>query len=460
MSDEAREVVGEAVGRRSVQRRPLAAVEPRRVRWLVPGLIPLKALTLVAGVGGLGKSTLLMAIAAQATRGELATEPADVLVVSYEDTAAEVLRPRVEAARGDLARVHELYVPPADGAPLTLPTDLGELERHVRETGAVLVVVDPVVASIDLELDAHKDQHVRSVLAELAALAEDAGCAVALVGHLNKTPSRDAYIRVANSTAFYNAARSVVLVTVDPAEPEAQRLVTQAKANWARLRPVQRHVVEEIRLERLDRESGEPIVTSRMRYLEDAEDVDRDDVLAERRGRPAGEKFETALEFLTGTLADGDWHDSAGLKVLAAAQGVSEPTLKRAALDLGVEHERRGFPAVTYWRLRSRVTGSPETLSRLARPHGYAESGAVGSLAHGGIEADPTAAGDVGRIMAELGGRDRFCDACATPGRCDTDGCLDIARRTAAYAAANANERRRGDGTTDPDGRAGREGGP
>ena len=40
---------------------------------------------------------------------------------------------------------------------------------------------------------------------------------------------------VANSVAFWNASRSVVLITEDPDEPDAHRLVTQRKANYARL---------------------------------------------------------------------------------------------------------------------------------------------------------------------------------------------------------------------------------
>src|SRR5215212_5295854 len=91
--------------------RPLSSVVPQRVRWLVPGLIPLRTLTLVAGVGGLGKSTYLAGVAAKASRGELLDgDPAHVLIISFEDPAAEVLRPRVEAAGGNLERVHEVVV--------------------------------------------------------------------------------------------------------------------------------------------------------------------------------------------------------------------------------------------------------------------------------------------------------------------------------------------------------------
>jgi hypothetical protein len=88
-----------------------------------------------------------------------------------------------------------------------------------------------------------------------------------------------------------------------------------------------------------------------MRFVQIAAGVDRDALLGSAR-RDAGERVSDAAQWLEGMLADGDWHDSAGLKKLAAAQDISERTLKRAAgKELGVDHERRGFPSVTYWRL-------------------------------------------------------------------------------------------------------------
>ena len=48
-----------------------------------------------------------------------------------------------------------LYVDVLDGS-VSFPTDLPELDRHVRETNAALVLIDPVSASIDLKLDAHQ----------------------------------------------------------------------------------------------------------------------------------------------------------------------------------------------------------------------------------------------------------------------------------------------------------------
>lgn len=327
--------------------RVLEGVEAQAVRWLVEGLIPLGTITLVAGIGGLGKSTWLIQVAARASRGEFG-KPVDTIILSFEDPAAEVLRPRVEAAGGDLARVHELRVAGDGLDSVQFPRHLDELQRLVRQVDAKLLVVDPIVAAFNVGLDTHKDQHVRLVLARLAALGAEHGCAIAIVGHLNKAPTTDAYLRVANSTAFWNASRSVVLVTEDPEEPEELRLIAQRKANWARRKPVERHRLEEVILDTVDPHSGFPIVTSRMVFVE-LTDLSADDVLG--RDTSADGKTDHAVQMLWGMLRDGEWHESAGLKKLAGALGVTERTLKRAAQDLAVEVERRGFPSVTWWRL-------------------------------------------------------------------------------------------------------------
>jgi putative DNA primase/helicase len=327
--------------------RPLSEATARQTRWLVRGLIPLRFLTLVAGVGGLGKSTYLLAIAAQ---GSVAEEPWDTIYVSFEDTADEVLRPRLEAAGGDPARVHELVVADADSLEaFTLPRDVDELQALVCATCARLVVIDPIVAAVESKLDAYKDQHVRQVLAQLWRVTREEDCAIAMVGHLNRVPSSDAYLRISNSTAFWNASRSVVLVTNDGDDDNGYRLIAQRKANLGRLAPVERHRLEEILLpDTVDPETGAPIVTSRMRFVEIADDVDSANVLEPQKTT----KTETAETLLEAMLADGEWHEADGVKKLMAGAGFAARTVQRAAKDLGVEHERRGFdPQVTWWRL-------------------------------------------------------------------------------------------------------------
>jgi len=388
--------------------RSLSQATLRQTRWLIRGLIPLRFLTLVAGIGGLGKSTWLLRLAAE---GSVLAEPWETIYVSFEDSADEVLGPRLIAAGGDPSRVHELVLADAESLEsFSLPRDVDELRELVRARSARLVVIDPVVAAIETKFDSHKDQHVRQVLARLWRIAREEDCAIALVGHLNRVPSTDAYLRIANSTAFWNAARSVVLVTDDGDDDEGLRLIAQRKANLGPLAPVERHRLEEITLpETVDPETGSPIVTSRMTFVEIAEDVRSADVLGAQRTT----KTDSARSVLEALLADGAWHESAGVRKLMTGAGFSERTTQRAAHELGVEMESRGFPAVTWWRLPLVAPGTRFEVgatSGEAQPNEIAarsgpsranseEHGATSAFrsAENGLDADWKRAGDLER---------------------------------------------------------------
>src|SRR5207253_9648558 len=124
-------------------------------------------------------------------------------------------------------------------------------------------------------------------------------CAVGYVGHLNKASTLEAYLRIAGSTAFYNAARVVILVTEDNEAPDCQRIISQRKNNYGPLCPVERHVIETVQLADADAVTGDFITTSRMRFLELAEDIDRNDVLA----APVRERGPTKLDEARAWLA-------------------------------------------------------------------------------------------------------------------------------------------------------------
>jgi hypothetical protein len=303
----------------------------------------------------LGKSQLACQWSARLTRGELPVQGA-VIYVSYEDPAQAVLRPRLEAAGADLDAVVILE---ENGALPVFPDDLPELHERARGEGAGLIVVDPITAAISLKLDAHKDRDIRVLLGQLAALAQQLELAVLMIGHLNKAPSRDAYIRLSGSVAFYNAARSVATITLDP-EDEDSRLLAQHKANWMRLAPVERHRLEPVSY----LHAGQTIETSRLVYVEDAEDVDPYAVLEHFEPR-ARTKTDDAASYLLALLAGGAWRKRGEVEDAAAAARISRRTLERAAAQLGVESKREGFPATGWWRLPSTppVAPTPSTNS-------------------------------------------------------------------------------------------------
>jgi DNA repair protein RadA/Sms len=151
--------------------RPTGVGELDRV--LGGGLVP-GAVVLVAGEPGIGKSTLLLDVAARAAR-----DGRTVLFVSGEESAAAV---RLRAERIE-AMATSLYL----AAETDLATVLGQLER----LEPALVVVDSIqtIASSQVEGSAGNVAQVREVAASLIHVAKTRGVCVLLVGHVTKDGS-------------------------------------------------------------------------------------------------------------------------------------------------------------------------------------------------------------------------------------------------------------------------------
>ena len=184
---------------RRLTRTPASEIHLRPVRWAWQDRVPLGAVTLCAGRQGLGKSTLIAARAAAAVSrgrlpGDLRDEPADVLLVSYEDHAETTITPRLVAADAHLPRVHIITASENDTPDLvSLPDDLGRIAEVAKETGARLLAVDPLVAALPGKIDSHRDQDVRRALAPLSQLAEATDMAIIAIIHLRESGSKRAH---------------------------------------------------------------------------------------------------------------------------------------------------------------------------------------------------------------------------------------------------------------------------
>jgi DNA repair protein RadA/Sms len=155
----------------------LAASKPTGVgefdRVLGGGLVP-GAVVLVAGEPGIGKSTLLLDVAARAARAGRT-----VLYVTGEESAAQV---RLRAERIE-AVARMLY--------LAAETDLSAVLGHIDSIGPELVVIDSVqtIASAQLDGAAGNVAQTREVAAALIAVAKERAIPVLLVGHVTKDGS-------------------------------------------------------------------------------------------------------------------------------------------------------------------------------------------------------------------------------------------------------------------------------
>jgi len=215
---------------------PLSDIQPERIEFLMPGFIPLSAVTVLEGRAGIGKSTLTADLSARVSAGRSmpgsseSGTPADVLIFCTEDSPATTIRPRIEQAGGNVKRVHCLEAPgPGEPRFVLGPDCAGWLRDQITSTGAILVVIDPL-SSFAGGANLHNDQQCRELLNPLVEVARSTGAAIVLVRHLNKNRDADAMDRGMGSVGIGAIARSVVLVAEDPKE-RGRVVITLQKAN-------------------------------------------------------------------------------------------------------------------------------------------------------------------------------------------------------------------------------------
>ncbi len=154
----------------SARARPTGVPELDRV--LGGGMVP-GAVVLLAGEPGVGKSTLLLEVAAKAAR------TGRVLYVTGEESAGQV---RLRAER--TGAVHdELY--------LAAESDLGAIVGHLDELRPDLLVVDSIQTMSTGDADGAPGgvTQTRAVTIALTGLAKERGLPVVLVGHVTKDGS-------------------------------------------------------------------------------------------------------------------------------------------------------------------------------------------------------------------------------------------------------------------------------
>jgi archaellum biogenesis ATPase FlaH len=361
----------------------MSEVEAERVDWFWPGRIPLGMLTLLVGDPEAGKSFLTLDLAARLSRGREWPDgdraPVGTSIfVAAEDSAAKVIRPRLDALGADVSKILLIRATRIEGREqmFSLTRDLEHLRRLIDTEGARLIIVDPVNAYLGGKVDSFKDPDVRSVLTPLAQLAEQTNTAIVGIMHMNKDTQRSVLYRASGSIAFTAVPRAIHFVARDKDNPD-RRLLTNAKLSIARrASTLAFQITDTLRVEW----ETEPVDIS-------AEDAIRED------DEHALTQIAQATAWLRVHLDDEGGSAPAETVVQAALErGFSERTLRRAKARLRVLSDRtpkeKGTLGPWVWRLPPEKRGRDE----IPREGESGHVGNVGNLAQVAQVAKPTGA--------------------------------------------------------------------
>jgi RecA-family ATPase len=222
--------------------------------WIVPGWILPRAVTLIAGAGGTGKSLLIQQWLSAIALGDLflgtrGTAPVPVLYVNCEDDALELHRRQdaiAKAAGRQMAsyagKVHLVARIGLDNPLGTIDNDgkfkPSTLYHEIR--GAALMIGAKVVA-LDNAMqhyvgNLNDPAAVTAFCNALARLALDIDGAVILAGHIAKADGS----QFAGTMAWENAVRTRLFLSRetnadgDEIEDSDRRYLTRGKGNYAR----------------------------------------------------------------------------------------------------------------------------------------------------------------------------------------------------------------------------------
>ncbi len=181
----------------------------------------------------------------------------------------------------------------------------------------LFVVIDPLFAFTGKEVDIHRANNARAIMAPLGKFAEESKCAILCIRHLNKSEKQSPGYRGMGSIDFTAACRSELLIARSPDDPDEVVLV-HTKHNLSARGPSLRFCFE----------AGQLVYAG-------SSHLRAKDVFKPQGGKASGQ----AKNFLSRLLRNGPVPASEGL-AQAESAGVANRTLSRAKKELGIESRK------------------------------------------------------------------------------------------------------------------------
>ena len=217
--------------------------------------------------------------------------------------------------------------------PLTLADE--RIARAIRENNAKLVIIDPVQAFLGADVDMNRANEVRPIFRSLGDIAQATGCAIVLIGHLNKAVGTQSTYRGLGSIDITAAVRSLLFIGKLKDNPTTRVLIHEKSS----LAPPGQSLAFS-----LGDEKGFEWIG--------AYDITADELLAGTDTAKTESKTAQAEMLILELLADGKKMPSAELEKAVNDRGISSRTMRTAKSRIGdrLVTEKDGTAWVCYLR--------------------------------------------------------------------------------------------------------------
>ena len=202
------------------------------VKWLWYPYIAIGKITLLQGDPGDGKSSMMIQLIAELSKGGALPDgravgrAQKIIYQCAEDGAKDTIRQRMEDAGADCRNIAFLNESIHEG--LTLDDE--RIRDFISGFRPQLVVIDPIQSYVENESDLQIAVKARKIMRRISIWADTYNCAFVLIGHLNKQGKTKGLYRGLGSIDYVASARSVLQVERSDQDEEI-RIVRHIKNN-------------------------------------------------------------------------------------------------------------------------------------------------------------------------------------------------------------------------------------
>lgn len=230
----------------------LSDVEEKEAEWLVSQYIPKGQITVLAGDGGSGKTTIWCGLAAAISSGnkvffDAVPEnfskygPQKVLFFSSEDSIEYTLKARLRKAGANLKYIFSVSLRNERFSEIKFNSSL--LKDLIVQIKPALVIFDPIQAFIPSDIQMGQRNAMRNCLNPLIGMGEEIGTTFLIIVHTNKRQGVYGRNRIADSADVWDIARSV-LITGTTSDNKT-RYLSHEKSNYGEMGETVLYTIED-----------------------------------------------------------------------------------------------------------------------------------------------------------------------------------------------------------------------